>query len=62
MVLEDERSEEEAIAALLHDAIKDQREDRIHQEISVKFGDKIARILEGCTESNITLEPLWKEN
>ena len=61
LVLEDGGSEEEAIAALLHDAIEDQGGDKTRQEIKAKFGDKVAEIVEGCTESDITPKPPWKE-
>ena len=61
LVLEDGGSEEEAIAALLHDAIEDRGGDKTRQEIQAKFGDKIAEIVEGCTESDITPKPPWKE-
>lgn len=61
LVLEDGGSEDEAIAALLHDAIEDRGGDKTRQEIQAKFGDKIAEIVEGCTESDITPKPPWKE-
>lgn len=61
LVLEDGGSEEEAIAALLHDAIEDQGGDKTRREIKAKFGDKVAEIVEGCTESDLTPKPPWKE-
>ena len=61
MVLEDGGSEEEAIAALLHDAIEDQGGDTTRQEILARFGAKVAEIVEGCTESDATPKPPWKE-
>ena len=61
LVLEDGGSEDEAIAALLHDAIEDRGGNKTRQEIKVKFGDKIAEIVEGCTESDIIPKPPWKE-
>ena len=61
LVLEDGGSEDEAIAALLHDAIEDQGGDKTRQEIKAKFGEKVAVIVEGCTESDATPKPPWKE-
>lgn len=50
LVLKEGGSEDEAIAALLHDAIEDQGRDKTRQEIKAKFGDRVAEIVEGCTE------------
>ncbi|OYE00222.1 phosphohydrolase [Nostoc sp. 'Peltigera membranacea cyanobiont' 232] len=61
LVLEDGGSEDEAIAALLHDAIEDQGGRRIGEFIRQKFGDKVADIVESCTESDIVPPPPWKE-
>ena len=61
LVLEDGGTEEEAIAALLHDAIEDQGGDKIRQEIKAKFGDKVAEIVEGCTESDTEPKPAWMD-
>ncbi len=61
LVLEDGGSEEEAIAALLHDAIEDRGGDKIRQEIKAKFGELVAEIVEDCTESDTDPKPAWKE-
>ena len=61
LVLEDGGSEEEAIAALLHDAIEDRGGDKIRQEIKAKFGEIVAEIVEDCTESDTDPKPAWKE-
>lgn len=61
LVLEDGGTEDEAIAALLHDAIEDQGGDKTRQEIRIKFGDRVAQIIEGCTESEVIPKPPWKE-
>ena len=61
LVLEDSGSEEEAIAALLHDAIEDRGGDKIRQEIKAKFGELVAEIVEDCTESDTDPKPAWKE-
>ena len=61
LVLEDGGSEDEAIAALLHDAIEDQGGDNTRQEIRDKFGATVATIVEGCTESDLIPKPPWRE-
>jgi GTP pyrophosphokinase len=48
LVLEDGGNETEAIAALLHDAIEDASVTR--KQIRKRFGRKVARIVEGCTD------------
>ncbi len=48
LVLEDGGSEQEAVAALLHDAVEDQAVSR--KAIRKRFGKKVARIVDGCTE------------
>ena len=56
LVLEDGGSEEEAIAALLHDTIEDQSRHypggavRLAEDIGAEFGPEVRRIVEACTE------------
>ena len=47
--------------SVIDDAIEDRGGDKTRQEIQAKFGDKVAEIVEGCTESDITPKPPWKE-
>ncbi len=61
LVLEDGGSEDEAIAALLHDAIEDQGGEPIRQEIRRRFGDKVVEIVNGCTDTDQTPKPPWLE-
>lgn len=61
LVLEDGGSEDEAIAALLHDAIEDQGGDKIRQEIREKFGEKVVDIVNGCTDAEVIPKPPWKQ-
>ena len=49
LVLEDGGTESEAIAGLLHDAIEDAHVKP--KKIRKRFGRKVARIVEGCTET-----------
>jgi (p)ppGpp synthase/HD superfamily hydrolase len=59
LVLEDGGSEDEAIAALLHDAIEDQGGEPIRQEIRRRFGDNVVEIVNGCTDTDKTPKPPW---
>jgi (p)ppGpp synthase/HD superfamily hydrolase len=44
-------NEDEAIAALLHDAAEDQGGERIVAEIRAKFGEAVADIVYGCSDA-----------
>jgi GTP pyrophosphokinase len=61
LVLEDEGDEDQAIAALLHDAAEDQGGLRILEEIRQKFGDRVAEIVDGCTDTYENPKPAWRE-
>lgn len=61
LVLEDGGDEDQAIAALLHDAIEDQGGDATRQEIRRLFGENVTKIVEGCTESDTIPKPPWRE-
>ena len=61
LVLEHGGDEEEAIAALLHDAIEDIGGERLRQEIRERFGERVLGIVEGCTDSDTKPKPPWKE-
>jgi (p)ppGpp synthase/HD superfamily hydrolase len=52
--------EDEAIAALLHDAVEDQGGKPRLREIRRKFGARVAGIVEGCTDSDVDPTP-WLE-
>lgn len=61
LVLEDGGSEDEAIAALLHDAVEDQGGMETLQEIRRRFGDNVANIVAGCTDAFETPKPPWEQ-
>jgi (p)ppGpp synthase/HD superfamily hydrolase len=61
LVMEDGGDEDEAIAGLLHDAVEDQGGMPILIEICERFGEKVSRIVEGCTDSYGKPKPPWKE-
>jgi (p)ppGpp synthase/HD superfamily hydrolase len=52
--------EDEAIAAMLHDAVEDQGGRATLDAIRGKFGERVARIVEGCTDSYATPKPAWR--
>lgn len=52
-------SEEQAIAALLHDAAEDQGGRRRLADIRRKFGERVAHIVEGCTDTFEDPKPEW---
>ena len=54
-------NEDEAIGALLHDAGEDAGGAGRIADIRVRFGDKVARIVEGCTDTVDTPKPPWRE-
>ena len=60
IVLEHGASEDEAIAALLHDAAEDQGGRATLDEIRDRFGERVAEIVAGCTDSWTTPRPAWR--
>ena len=61
IALEYGANEDEAIAALLHDAIEDQGGEATRQEIRRRFGDTVTEIVDGCTDSDTTPKPPWRQ-
>ena len=61
LVLEDGGGEEEAVAALLHDAVEDQGGDATRQEIRRRFGDHVTALVDGCTDTDVVPKPPWRE-
>jgi (p)ppGpp synthase/HD superfamily hydrolase len=53
--------EDEAIAALLHDAVEDQGGAETLKEIRAKFGGTVADIVNGCSDSDVQPKPPWRE-
>ncbi|MDY7020561.1 MAG: HD domain-containing protein, partial [Cyanobacteriota bacterium] len=51
IALEHGASEDEVIAALLHDAVEDQGGASTQAEIRLMFGETVAEIVEGCTDT-----------
>ncbi len=61
IVLEYGGSEEEAIAALLHDAIEDQGGAVTRKEIGRRFGERVVEIVDGCTDADTIPKPPWRQ-
>jgi (p)ppGpp synthase/HD superfamily hydrolase len=60
IVLENGGDEEMAIAALLHDAVEDQGGRKTLDEIRRRYGDRVAKLVEGCTDSITYPKPPWQ--
>jgi (p)ppGpp synthase/HD superfamily hydrolase len=61
IALEYGANEDEAIGAVLHDAAEDAGGAGRIEDIRVRFGEKVAKIVEGCTDTVITPKPPWRE-
>jgi (p)ppGpp synthase/HD superfamily hydrolase len=61
IVLDDGGSEDEAIAALLHDAAEDAGGRERLDDIRQRFGPRVAAIVEDCTDSWATPKEPWAE-
>ena len=61
IVLEHGGSEDEAIAALLHDAVEDQGGAAAYNVIRSEFGENVAAIVAACSDADTTPKPPWRE-
>ena len=53
-------TEDETVAALLHDAPEDRGGKECLQEIRARFGDEVAKIVGGCTDTYEDPKPQWR--
>lgn len=53
--------EDEAIAGLLHDVAEDQGGGPTLETIRARFGERVAAIINGCTDTDVQPKPPWKE-
>lgn len=60
LVLEDGGDEDQAIAALLHDAVEDQGGRETLARIRAQFGERVAEIVAGCTDTYENPKPPWR--
>jgi (p)ppGpp synthase/HD superfamily hydrolase len=61
LVLEAGGDEDLAIAALLHDVVEDCGGMPMLKEIERRFGKRVAKIVDGCTDAYVEPKPPWKE-
>jgi (p)ppGpp synthase/HD superfamily hydrolase len=61
LVLEDGGQEDEAIAALLHDAVEDQGGFETLEEIRQRFGPEVAEIVMALSDAFTDPKPPWRE-
>jgi (p)ppGpp synthase/HD superfamily hydrolase len=60
IVLEHGGGEDEAIAALLHDAVEDCGAEQL-QKIREMFGEPVARIVDACSDTDQQPKPPWRD-
>ena len=61
LVLEAGGGEDQGVAALLHDVVEDCGGHPVLEEIRRRFGDRVANIVEGCTDAYTIPKPPWKQ-
>jgi len=61
LALENGADEDTAIAALLHDAVEDQGGAATLGVIRERFGDRVARIVAECSDTDTVPKPPWRE-
>ena len=61
LVLEAGGAEELAIAALLHDVVEDCGGVPMLREVQRRFGKRVAKIVDECTDSFVDPKPAWRE-
>ena len=61
LVMEAGADEDTAIAALLHDAVEDQGGMKTLEKIKARFGNKVAHIVEECTDAFTHPKPPWRD-
>ena len=61
LVLEAGGDEDQAIAALLHDVVEDCGGKPMLEEVERRFGRRVARIVEGCTDACTIPKAPWKQ-
>ena len=61
LVLEAGGDEDLAIAALLHDVVEDCGGAPMLKEVRRRFGARVAKIVDGCTDADVYPKPPWRE-
>jgi (p)ppGpp synthase/HD superfamily hydrolase len=60
LVIQDGGSEDEVIAALLHDAVEDRGGEERLEDIRSRYGEVVAEIVDECTDSYGDPKPPWR--
>ena len=60
LVIDAGGSEDEAIAAVLHDAVEDQGGAATLDRIRIQFGSNVAAIVEACSDTDVLPKPPWR--
>ena len=60
LIIEDGGTEDEAIAGLLHDAVEDQGGSATLELISDEFGEAVADLVAGVSDTDQTPKPPWR--
>ena len=61
LVLEAGGDEDLAIAALLHDVVEDCGGAPMLKEVRRRFGARVAKVVDGCTDADTDPKPPWRE-
>lgn len=61
LVLEAGGDEDLAIAALLHDVVEDCGGAPMLKEVRRRFGQRVAKIVDGCTDADTYPKPPWRQ-
>jgi len=61
IVLENGGDENEAIAALLHDAVEDQGGQMVLKDIQTRYGEDVAEIVLSCSDTDTFPKPPWRD-
>jgi (p)ppGpp synthase/HD superfamily hydrolase len=61
IVLDHGADEDTAIAAVLHDAVEDQGGARTAEQIRRQFGDRVASVVQECSDTDQTPKPPWRK-
>jgi len=61
LVLEAGGDEDQTVAALLHDVVEDCGGEPVLEAVRLRFGDRVAKIVAGCTDAYTIPKPAWKQ-
>lgn len=60
LVAESGGDEDQVIAAVLHDTVEDAGGAPVLEEIRLRFGEDVARLVDGCSDTDETPKPPWR--